>query len=110
MWVSTGNAGTPNACAITTLAVLWPTPASDSRKSQSGSTSPPASTIWLAAVHMFFALVGARPTSRITLGIAPGRARHLLRRVGATANSAGVTWLTFLSVVCADSTTATRSV
>ena len=31
MWVSTGNDGTPKDWAMTTLAVLCPTPASDSR-------------------------------------------------------------------------------
>ena len=110
MWVSTANAGTPNACAITTLAVLCPTPASDSRKVQSGITSPPASTIWFAAVHRFFAFVGASPTSRMSSRIRSGSSAAICSGVLATANSAGVTWLTFLSVVCADSATATSSV
>jgi hypothetical protein len=33
MWVSTGNAGTPNACDMTTEAVLCPTPGSSSNNS-----------------------------------------------------------------------------
>ena len=88
MWVSTGNAGTPNAWAITTLAVLCPTPASDSRNSQSGITSPPASTIWLAAIQMFFALVGASPTSRITPWIASGPSATICSGVDADARTA----------------------
>ena len=105
-----GNVGTPNACAITTLAVLWPTPASDSRKSHSGNTSPPASTIWLAAVQMFAAFVGASPTSRITSRISAGSRAAICCGVDAIANSFGVTSLTFLSVVCAERATATSSV
>ena len=110
MWVSTGNAGTPKAWAMTTLAVLWPTPASDSRKSQSGSTSPPASTIWCAIVDRFRALVGARPSSRMWPRISSGDSAAISSGVDAAANSDGVTWFTFLSVVWADSATATSSV
>ena len=110
MWVSIGNAGTPYACDITTLAVLCPTPASDSRKSQSGTSSPPASMIWLAAVHRLRAFVGARPTSRMCARIRSGPSAAIRSGVSASANSAGVTWLTFLSVVWADRATATSRV
>ena len=41
MWVSTGNAGTPKACTISTEAVLWPTPGRASSASKLGGTSPP---------------------------------------------------------------------
>ena len=41
MCVSTGNAGTPNAWVITTLAVLWPTPGRASSSSNVRGTSPP---------------------------------------------------------------------
>jgi hypothetical protein len=99
MWVSTGNAGTPNACAMTTLAVLWPTPARPSRKSQSGYTSPPSSMIWFAAVHRFLAFDGASPISLMICKIASGPRTDIFSGVSATANRAGVTSLTFLSVV-----------
>ena len=110
MWVSTGNAGSPKAWDITTLAVLWPTPASDSRNVQSSSTSPPASRIWLAASHRFRALVGASPTSRMSSRIRSGPSATISSGVAASANSAGVIWLTFLSVVWAESATATSKV
>src|SRR5208283_2702772 len=41
MWVSTGNAGTPKACAMTTLAVLCPTPGSSSSSANVRGTAPP---------------------------------------------------------------------
>ena len=41
MWVSTGNAGTPKAWAMTTPAVLCPTPGRSSNASKEAGTSPP---------------------------------------------------------------------
>ena len=70
MWVSTGKAGTPNAWAITTLAVLWPTPGSASSDSESGRHLAAGVDDLVRRGHRFFALVGARPTSRITSWIA----------------------------------------
>ena len=60
MWVSTANAGTPNAWDITTLAVLCPTPGSDSRNAQSGRTSPPSARMACAMASRCRAFVGAK--------------------------------------------------
>ena len=53
---------------------------------------------------------GARPSCRIKPKTFSTGMAASLAGVPATANKAGVTSLTFLSVHCADSTTATRSV
>ena len=104
MCVSTGNAGSPNACAMTTLAVLWPTPGSSSSAARSRGTSPPcAATSTLAIACRFFALLPrepARADERQDLR-APSSSPSRARRVRA-ANSAGVTRLTRASVHCAD--------
>ena len=68
--------------------------------------SPPASRIWWAIVERFLALVGARPTCLMYPRISGGEFGHF-SGVFARANRAGVTSLTFLSVVCAESATAT---
>ena len=62
IWVSTGNAGISYHCDITTLAVLWPTPAKLSRNTQS-ALNPPGSIICCAIFFRFFAFVGANPIS-----------------------------------------------
>ena len=71
MCVSTGNAGTPNACTITTLAVLWPTPGSASSCVDVGGHAPAVlvaqdlpTAPWIA-----FAFAGARPHERIMRSI-----------------------------------------
>ena len=112
MCVSTGNAGSPNACAITTLAVLWPTPGSVLERGEVArhlaAVLGDERRVLIAA--RFFALLGARPQraderqdlrARVSFAIAAAS--------GARANSAGVTRLTRASVHCADSTTATSS-
>ena len=112
MCVSTGNAGTPNAWAITTLAVLWPTPASASRNSQSARhLAAGVDDLVRPRFQMFLALVGREPDLADD-GEDPsrGRARPSAPASSAWRTARGVTWLTFLSVVCADSTTATSSV
>src|SRR5947209_7218512 len=110
-WVSTGKAARPNAWLSTTEAVLWPTPGSASRASSVRGTSPPCSAARIAERRLrFFALVSARPMRRISRLISStGRAARAAG-VGARAKRAGVTSLTSLSVVWAESTTATSSV
>jgi hypothetical protein len=56
------------------------------------------------------ALVGASPTSRMMARIRSGSSAAILTGVSAILNKAGVTWLTFLSVVCADNAVATNKV
>ena len=58
----------------------------------------------------FLALVGARPTSLMNPRISSGGSAAVSSGVLAAANNAGVTSLTFLSVVWAESATATRRV
>jgi hypothetical protein len=111
MCVSTGNAGIPNACTITTPAVLWPTPGSVSSISRSAGTRPPCSaTRRLARAERFLAFCGASPQLRISRSIVATGRRASASGVGARAKSAGVTWLTRTSVHCAESTTETSSV
>jgi len=111
MCVSTGKAGSPKACTLTTLAVLWPTPGSVSSVARSrGTRSPCSSTSARESAAMFLALVGARPQLRIKRWISPGFSFAIAAGVEARAKSAGVTWLTRASVHCADSTTATSKV
>ncbi len=111
MWVSTGKAGWPKAWAMTTLAVLWPTPGSDSSSSKLAGTWPP----WRLAMisdraRMFLALAGASPHGRMTDSISRGDSRAMASGVRARANRSGATWFTRTSVHWADSTTAINSV
>jgi hypothetical protein len=100
MCVSTGKAGTPKACAISTDAVLWPTPGNASSASKLAGTSPPwRSTSNCAIACRFFAFVGARPISRMYSRITSTGRAAIAAGVGAASKSAGVTSLTFLSVV-----------
>ena len=67
MCVSTGNAGTPNACAITTLAVLCPTPGSSSNSANVRGTAPPCfSTRMRDSPAIAFAFCGESPHGRMT--------------------------------------------
>ena len=95
---------------MTTLAVLWPTPAKDSRKSQSGYISPPESMICSAIFLRFFAFVGAKPISLIRDLISSTSSSAIFSGESAISNNAGVTSFTFLSVVWAESITATSKV
>ena len=111
MWVSTGNAGLPKACAITTLAVLCPTPGSASSSSKVAGTRPPwRSTMSCDSARMFLAFVGESPHERTTRSISFTESLAMASGVRARAKSRGVTSLTRASVHCAESTTATRSV
>lgn len=111
MWVSTGNAGTPKACTMITDAVLCPTPGSASSSSKVAGTPPPCRSPRRRAISLRrFALVGASPISRIRSRISSTSSAAIASGVGARSKSAGVTWLTFLSVLWADSITAHRNV
>jgi hypothetical protein len=111
MWVSTGNDGTPKACAMTTLAVLWPTPGRRSRASRSAGTRPPCSTTSCRdRPEIAFAFCGASPHERIAEWISSTGNRAMASGVRAFAKSPGVTLLTRSSVHCAESSTATSSV
>ena len=109
MCVSTGKAGIPYHCDITTLAVLCPTPAKLSRYFQSERTPPPAISCW-AIFLRFFALVGANPIFLIKFLIVSTSGVAINSGVFAFLNKAGVTLFTILSVVCADNITATSNV
>ena len=75
MWVSTAKAGWPKAWFITTLAVLCPTPGSDSRASRSSGTRPPYSAPRRRESSAIArAFEGARPQERIRGG--EERRRH----------------------------------
>ena len=111
MWVSTGKAGSPNAWAITTPAVLWPTPGRASRASQSCGTSLLcSSTSMRESCSMCLLLAGDSPQGRIISRIASRPRAAMSPGLSARAKSAGVTWFTFLSVHCADNSTATNKV
>jgi len=92
MWVSTGKEGCPNACAMTTLAVLCPTPASTSSSSNDPGTCP-----WCFSISMFAVLarlaafVLASPISLMISWIAVGCSFAMDAASGATLNSLGVT-------------------
>ena len=111
MCVSTGKAGRPKACAITTLAVLCPTPGSASSASKSAGTRPPCRSIRILdrpAIALAFA--GERPQGRITRWISATESFTIASGVAARANRIGVIWLTLTSVHCAESSTAISSV
>src|SRR6266545_1272194 len=111
MWVSTGKAGTPKACAMTTLAVLCPTPGRASSSSNVRGTSPPwRSTRISDSRWMFFDLAGASPHGRMIRSMSRGRRLAIAAGVDARANRSGAVRLTRTSVHCAERTTDTRSV
>ena len=114
MCVSTGNAGSPNACAITTLAVLCPTPGSASSSSKvARHLRPPwRSTRSCDSAPDVLRLGAAQsPHGRMMRSISGDRERAPSPRASrARAKSGGVTSLTRTSVHCAESTTATRRV
>ena len=111
MCVSTGNAGTPKTCAMTTEAVLCPTPGNASSSSNVRGTWPPwRSTSRRDSSRIAAALRGASPHGRTIASICATGSAAIAAGVAAAAKSAGVTWLTRLSVHCAESTTATSSV
>jgi len=111
MWVSTGKAGTPKACDITTLAVLCPTPGSASSSSKLLGTRPPcSSTSCCESAWMFFDFAGDSPQGRMMLRISGTRSFAIAAGWSARANSFGVTRFTRSSVHCAESTTAISSV
>ena len=65
MWVSTGNVGSLKATARTTLAVLWPTPASSSRSGKLSGTSPLCfSTNFCSTIGMSLIIIWSRFLSR----------------------------------------------
>ncbi len=109
--VSTGNAGTPNACAITTLAVLWPTPGNSSSSANVLGTSPPWRSINSRdSSRIACAFLGARPHGRTIASISATVRRAIATGLSASLNSAGVTTFTRLSVHCAESSTAMSNV
>ena len=111
IWVSTGNAGWPKACAITTLAVLWPTPGKASSASKSPGTTPPwRSTRIRDSSRMFRALAGASPHDLMIAWMSRAASRAMASGVRARAKRRGVTWFTRTSVHWADRTTARSSV
>jgi len=111
MCVSTGKAGSPKACTITTLAVLWPTPGSVSRSARSAGTRPACSSSRrCASAERARAFWGASPQLRIRRWISATGRRASASGVGAAAKSAGVTWFTRASVHWAESTTETSRV
>ncbi len=58
-WVSTGNAGSPPRCTVTTPAVFGPTPGSAASSARAVGTSPPCCSATAAAIP-FSALALAR--------------------------------------------------
>ena len=111
IWVSTGNEGTPNAWAITTLAVLCPTPGSFSSASWSLGTWPEwFSTKRRESSEMALDFLGDKPHGRMILRIWSTGTCCIFSGVSAKANKEGVMRFTRLSVHWADKRTATRSV
>ena len=111
MWVSTGNAGSPKACAMTTLAVLCPTPGNASSSTKERGTSPPWRSISSCeSREMAFAFWGDSPQGRMTSWMRATGTFAMACGVSASAQSLGVTSLTRLSVHCAESSTATSNV
>ncbi len=111
MCVSTGKVGYPKAWLMTTEAVLCPTPGSASSSGKVEGTCPPCRSSnrreSSASDRLF---PGASPHCRISSRMALSPSAAIFAGSGATRKSAGVTSLTFLSVHCALSTTATSRV
>ena len=111
IWVSTGKAGTPKACDITPLAVLWPTPGSDSSSSNELGTSPEnLDNIILDNKYMFLDFVLERPNCLIISYILLCPSLHIDSGLFANLKRLGVISFTFLSVHWALSNTATSRV
>ena len=111
MCVSTGNAGTPKACAITTLAVLCPTPGSASNSANVRGTCPPCCATKIRdSSRIACAFRGASPHGRTIASISATVRRAIAAGLSASLNNAGVTRLTRLSVHCAESSTAMSNV
>ena len=111
MCVSTGKAGTPKACAITTEAVLWPTPGRASNAPKSAGTTPPCrSSTRRDKLDKARAFCGANPNGRMIPRMTSTGSAASDPGSGASAKRRGVTWLTLASVHCAESTTATSKV
>ena len=99
MWVSTGNAGCPNPCDITTLAVLWPTPGKLSRSLKlSGTFELNLSTIILDRLNIFKDFWGASTQDLIIISIYNEDIFKIFAGVLAFLKSSGVTWFTLSSV------------
>ena len=111
MCVSTGNAGTPNACAITTDAVLCPTPGNSSSAPKSAGTCPPCfSTSNRDNPAIATDFCGDNPHGLINSRISSTGTAIIASGVAARANNPGVTKFTRASVHCADNSTATSNV
>ena len=86
MCVSTGKVCSPKAWAITTLAVLLPTPGSATRASKSRGTSPPCSSHSISAARFrAFALAGEKFTCRMYPRISSTESARIAAGVGAHA-------------------------
>ena len=101
----------PNACAITTLAVLCPTPGNASSSVKLAGTAPP----WRSINNRDNSLIacafrGANPQGRTIASISATVRRAIAAGVSANLNNAGVTRFTRLSVHCAESKTAINNV
>ena len=111
IWVSTGKDGTPNAWAITTLAVLWPTPGRLSRSSWlSGTWLLYLATKIFERSEMAWDFLGDRPQGLIIFLISSTETHLIFSGVSANSKRAGVIWFTRLSVHWAESSTAMSSV
>ena len=73
MWVSTGNAGIPYHCDITTLAVLCPTPGRASKLSKLDGTFPSCLVIKIFdKLEIAFDFLGASPHGLMSLETSKG--------------------------------------
>ena len=111
MWVSTGKAGTPKACDITTLAVLCPTPGKASKSSKDSGTWPLCLSriIWLKS-KMALLLNGDNPQGFIISRISSMVNFTISEGLLAFANKEGVIKFTRLSVHWALNKTAINKV
>ena len=83
----------PNACAITTLAVLWPTPGNFSSASRSAGTAPSWSAKSSSLKRcMAFDFCGDKPQGRMIDLISSTLSWIICSGQSALANNAGVTW------------------
>ena len=93
-----------------TLPVLRPTPGSVTRSSSSVGTSPSnRSSSALAMPMMLFVFCRKNPVAWMSSSTSAGSACARSAGVGYLANSAGVTWFTISSVVCAERIVAVSS-
>src|SRR5690554_199486 len=111
MCVSTGKAGWPKACDITTEAVLWPTPGSSSKSLKLSGTLPLCFVVNIFDNPLIaFDLLGESPHGRIISLISSTSFSCISQGLSASSKKAGVTWFTLLSVHWADNNTATSKV